>query len=65
MLTCVFHPIDAMRVVEDDEAERLMNTGVWFDSPATAKCYRERVEQDIQNEPTEDKPKVKRKERLK
>ena len=50
MLTCVFHPIDAMRVVEEDEAERLIATGVWFDSPAEAKAYRIKVETDIKKE---------------
>lgn len=50
MLTCVFHPIDAMRVVEEDEAERLRATGVWFDSPAEAKEYRIKVETDIKKE---------------
>jgi hypothetical protein len=50
MLTCVFHPIDAMRVVEEDEAERLRATGVWFDSPTEAKEYRIKVETDIKKE---------------
>jgi hypothetical protein len=50
MLTCVFHPIDAMRVVEEDEAERLRASGVWFDSPTEAKAYRDKVEGDIKKE---------------
>jgi hypothetical protein len=50
MLTCVFHPIDAMRVVEEDEAERLRATGVWFDSPTEAQNYRIKVETDIKKE---------------
>jgi len=50
MLTCVYHPIDAMRVVEEDEAERLRATGVWFDSPTEAKDYRIKVETDIKKE---------------
>lgn len=49
MLTCVHHPIDAMRVVEEDEATRLKDTGVWFDSPAKARAYREEVEKDIKS----------------
>lgn len=66
MLTCVHHPIDAMRVVEEDEAERLRATGVWFDCPAKAKQYRMKVEQDIKDEasemePYKDKPKRKSK----
>lgn len=50
MLTCVYHPIDDYRVVEEDEAERLMASGVWFDSPAKAKEYRLKVEDEIKNE---------------
>ncbi len=50
MLTCVFHPIDAMRVVEEDEAERLKALGVWFDSPTEAQNYRIKVEADIRKE---------------
>lgn len=50
MLACVYHPIDPMRVVEDDEAERLIASGVWFDSPLKAKEYRAKVESDIKNE---------------
>jgi len=64
MLTCVFHPIDPMRVVEDDEADRLKETGIWFDCPAKAKQYRMKVEQDIKDEASEmvpHKDKLKRK----
>lgn len=50
MLTCVYHPIDAMRVVEEDEAEALRASGVWFDSPSEAKACRAKVEQDIKKE---------------
>lgn len=53
MLTCVFHPIDDMRVVEEDEAERLRASGVWFDSPVEAKQYRLKVEDEIKNESKE------------
>lgn len=55
MLTCVYHPLDDMRVVEADEAERLLASGVWFDCPAKAKAYRLKVEQEIIDE---EKPKV-------
>ena len=63
MLTCVFHPIDPMRVIEEDEAQRLLETGFWFDCPAKAKKYRERVETEINEEAKdslleEEKPKV-------
>jgi len=50
MLTCVYHPLDDFRVVENDEADILKATGVWFDSPAKAKAYRAKVEDEIKNE---------------
>lgn len=61
MLTCVHHPIDPMRVVEQDEAERLRATGVWFDCPAKAKQYKLKVEDEIRQESMEAKkpPKTK------
>jgi hypothetical protein len=59
MLTCVYHPIDDPRVVEEDEAERLRASGVWFDSPLTAKQYREKVEQEIKDESKPKKAKTK------
>jgi hypothetical protein len=63
MLKCVYHPIDNVRVVEDDEADKLMATGVWFDTPTKAKTYREKVEDEIKQESKVDdlgvrKPKV-------
>ena len=59
MLTCVFHPIDPMRTVEEDEAERLMASGGWFDSPTKARAYREKVETEIKQESKAEKPKTK------
>ncbi len=59
MLTCVYHPIDPMQVVESDEAERLKASGVWFDSPLKAKQYREKVEEEIKQESKTEKSKVK------
>lgn len=59
MLTCVYHPIDEMRVVESDEADRLKASGVWFDSPKKAKDYRAKVELEIKNEPSQKKGKAK------
>lgn len=50
MLTCIFHPIDGMRVLEDEEAQLLIDSGVWFDSPLKAREYRLKVERDIQSE---------------
>lgn len=59
MLTCIFHPIDSMRVVEEDEAERLMASGGWFDSPAKAKQYRDKVEDEIKQESKAESQKTK------
>lgn len=61
MLTCVYHPIDDMRVVEADEAEKLLASGVWFDSPLKANQYREKVENEIKQESEAEKPKAKSK----
>ncbi len=57
MLTCVYHPIDSRRIVEEDEAQRLIASGVWFDDPNKAKLYREKVEKEIQQESMAEKPK--------
>jgi len=57
MLTCVYHPIYPPRVVEDDEAMQMKESGVWFDSPLKARAYRDKVEQDIESEA---KPKTRR-----
>lgn len=59
MLTCVFHPIDPMQIVEDDVAETMMASGCWFDSPAKATEYRVKVEDEIKQESTAEKPKAK------
>lgn len=59
MLTCIYHPIDAMQVVEDHEAEQLVASGVWFNSPKDAKEYREKVEMEIKTEPESNKAKAK------
>ncbi len=50
MLTCVFHPIDPMQVVEEDVAMQMVASGVWFDSPADAENYRTKVENEIKEE---------------
>ena len=54
-----------MRVVEDDEAERLIKSGVWFDSPALAKEYKVDVVKDIKNEEAEKKKPAKSKAKTK
>jgi hypothetical protein len=50
MLTCIYHPIDPMRVVEQEEAEKMRATGVWFDCPSKARKYRADVEEEIKQE---------------
>ncbi len=47
MLTCIYHPIDDVRVLEEDEAEKLLASGMWFDSPLKAQEYRANVEKDL------------------
>lgn len=60
MLTCIYHPLDHFRVVEHDEADRLKESGVWFDCPRKAKAFRDKVEEDVKNEKAEgQKPKAK------
>jgi len=50
MLTCIFHPLDPMRVVEKDEAEKLIEKGVWFDCPNKAKLYKKKLENEVKQE---------------
>ena len=57
MLNCVFHPIDDMRVVDDEERERLLATGSWFDSPLKAKALRDKHEERAVEDMKSEKPK--------
>lgn len=50
MLTCIYHPIDPCRFVEEDEAQKMQASGIWFDCPNKAKNYRASVEEEIKNE---------------
>ena len=63
MLTCVYHPIDGMRVLDSDEADKLKASGIWFDSPKKAAEYRIKVESEMQEESKAKKPRVKLKEK--
>jgi len=47
MLNCVYSPTDDMRVVEDEEKEKLIASGPWFDHPLKAKAAREKAEANI------------------
>ena len=58
MLTCIYHPIDPMRVVESEEAEAMRATGFWFDCPNKAKQYRQNVVDGIKKESKEVQSKV-------
>lgn len=63
MLTCVYHPLDDMQVVEDEVAVKMLASGVWFDSPKKAKEYRMKVEDEVEKEALVKKPKAKLKEK--
>ncbi len=39
-----------MRVVEEDEADALLASGVWFDCPSKSAAYRNKVEDEIKQE---------------
>lgn len=58
MLNCVYHPIDSMRIVDDEERERLISSGFWFDSPKEAKEMRNYHEEKILNDKKNGKKKV-------
>lgn len=55
MLTCMFHPVNGMQVVESDEAEIMEASGFWYDCPRKAQAHRERVEQEIKDEDLKEK----------
>lgn len=47
MHSCVYHPTEEMRVVDEEEFERLLATGYWFKHPNEAKKMREEYERQI------------------
>jgi hypothetical protein len=49
-LNCIYHPTLPMQVVEDDEKEKFMATGFWFDHPSKAKSMREDYERQIRRD---------------
>jgi len=57
MLTCVYHPINPMIVVEEDEARKLKASGMWFDCPKKARDFRNKVAEEGKNAQNEIKPK--------
>jgi hypothetical protein len=50
MLMCVYHPVNEMKVVEEEEGEELIATGVWFKHPNDAKDMRAKYEQRLHDE---------------
>lgn len=50
MLNCIYHPTSEFRVVEDEEYEELLATGVWFKHPNEAKEMRATYEQRLHDE---------------
>lgn len=63
MLHCIYHPIEAMRVVDNDEREKMLASGLWFDSPKEAGEMRKKHEAIVLNEPKHRKQKVKPEDR--
>lgn len=47
MLCCIYHPTEQMRVVEDVERDKLIATGLWFNTPNEAKQVRNDYERRI------------------
>ena len=58
MLNCVYHFSGDMQVVDDDDKEKMIKTGAWFDHPLKAKAYQDELKAAI-NEPKPKKRKVK------
>lgn len=48
MLNCVYHPTQEMRVVTDEERDRLLASGDWFDHPNKAIEARKNSEKPIE-----------------
>lgn len=51
MLHCIYHINGEMRVVEDDEKDKLIATDVWFDHPTKAKEERNKHERLYEKKP--------------
>ena len=60
MLCCIYHPTEPMRVVEDAEGDRLVATGLWFNTPNEAKQVRTDYERRIREG---EKPRKRKSER--
>lgn len=60
MLSCVYHPTDNMRVVDEEERVKLVASGAWFDTPIEAKQLRAEYERRIREG---EKPRKRKSER--
>ncbi len=38
-LTCIYHPTLKMRVVNFEERDKLIESGIWFDDPLEAEVF--------------------------
>ncbi len=50
MINCIYHPVFPMRVVEDDEYDKLLASGEWFKHPLEAKNMRKDYEEQIRRD---------------
>lgn len=50
MLNCVYHFNGDMQVVDNDEKDKMIATGAWFDHPSKARDYGEKLKQEINDE---------------
>ncbi|HXK00706.1 MAG TPA: hypothetical protein VNF93_02330 [Buchnera sp. (in: enterobacteria)] len=50
MINCIYHPVYPMRVVDDEEYEKLLATKEWFKHPNEAKQVREKYEGQIRRD---------------
>lgn len=51
MLNCIYHFTGDIQVVDNDDRDKMIATGAWFDHPNKAKAYRESLEKEMDREP--------------
>ena len=59
MLNCAYHFTGDMQVVDNDEYEKLLASGAWFDSPKKAEAYKDELNKMDFNEPKSKRRKAK------
>lgn len=47
MISCIYHPNGQMRVVDNEEFERLLKTGEWFKHPKEAEQAKEKQNEKV------------------